>query len=382
MLSRALLAVVALLAALAAPVQASGDDLSRTAKRPQVAASAWYLVGEDGSLLESHRARQERAVASITKLMTAVVALQNARPSEVVRVPAGAAAIGGSTGSLRENELLTVTDLVRATLIPSGNDAAQALALHVGDGSADRFVELMNAKARELGMIDTSFRNAHGLDTAGHVSSARDTTTLVRYALGVPLVRDALGRSTYQLGPGRELETTSDLTGSWPRFVGGKTGHTDDAGWSEAAAARGGGVTVYGTVLGADTRSERNDSLRALLSFGLRQYGRVEVVDAGRVYATADSGYGEPDVELVAPRSIVVTARRGRPLVERVVAPESVGIPVEKGARLGRVEVFDGDRLVASSNLVTADSVSEPGPFGKAWWYVETTAGNFVELFS
>jgi D-alanyl-D-alanine carboxypeptidase (penicillin-binding protein 5/6) len=379
-LRRALLAVVALVAALAVPVQASSDD-TRTAERPRVEAAAWYLVGEDGAVLSAHRAREHRPLASITKLMTAVVALEHARPSEFVQVPASAVAIGGSTGNLRAGELLSVTDLVRAMLVPSGNDAAHALAVHVGRGSVPAFVRLMNAKARELGLNDTTFRNPHGLDQAGHVSSAHDTTLLVRHALGIPVVRDALGRSELHLGA-RELETTSDLNGTWPRFLGGKTGHTDGAGWSEAAGARGGGVTVYGTVLGAGTRSDRNSSLRALLTFGLRQYGRVAVVDATRVYTTAASGYDAGDVELVAPRTMVRTVRRGVPLVERVVAPEVAGIPVRKGARLGRVEVYAGDRLLASSNLVAASAVSEPGALDKAWWYVETTADNFLELFS
>jgi D-alanyl-D-alanine carboxypeptidase (penicillin-binding protein 5/6) len=378
---RALLAAVATLVVLAAPVQASSDSASHP-KAPVVDASAWYLVGEDGAVLAARRAREQRAIASITKLMTAVVALEHAQPSDVVVVPGEAVGIGGSTGNLRAGETLSVVDLVRAALIPSGNDAAQALALYVGRGSTSSFVRLMNRKARELGMSDTTFRNAHGLDAAGHVSSARDTTTLVRYALGIPVVRDTLGRSTYSLGPGRELETTSDLNGTWAPFLGGKTGHTDDAGWSEAAAARGGGVTVYGTVLGSDSRSERNDALRSLLRFGLRSYVRVAVVDRTRTYATAETGYGAPELGLVAPRTLVRTVERGTPLVERVVAPEAVGLPVRKGAKLGRVEVYAGDRLLASSNLVAAEDVSEAGFLDKTWWYVKTTASNFVELFS
>ena len=118
--------------------------------------------------------------------MTAIVALEQARPSDLVRVSSQAAGIGGSTVYLRAGESLSVGELVRAMLIPSANDAATALALHVGNGSATRFVSLMNAKARELGLVDTTFANPHGLDEPGHVSSARDATLLVRHALGVP----------------------------------------------------------------------------------------------------------------------------------------------------------------------------------------------------
>ncbi|HEX4745931.1 MAG TPA: hypothetical protein VFU99_03515, partial [Gaiellaceae bacterium] len=161
-----------------------------------------------------------------------------------------------------------------------------------------------------------------------------------------------------------------------------KTGHTRAAGWSQAAAATRGGVTVYGTVLGSDTREARNDALRDLLSFGLGQYRRVQAIDAGRVYATAETGYGQPDVELVAPRSMVRTLRNGTSLVERIVAPASLGLPVEQGARLGRVEVYAGNRLVASSNLVAAEEVADAGLLAKVRWYFTRTATNMWEIVS
>jgi D-alanyl-D-alanine carboxypeptidase (penicillin-binding protein 5/6) len=375
---RSLLAVVALLVALVAPVQASSADAQPS--HPQIAASSWYLVGDDGSVLARGDAGQARAIASITKLMTAIVVLENAKLTDVVRVSPRAASVGESTVYLRAGEELTVADLLRATLVPSANDAAEALALHVGRGSADRFVGLMNAKAAELGLADTHFENPHGLDEAGHVSSARDTTALVRYALGVPFIRDALGRSTVSLPGGRTFPTTDDLLVAWPALVGGKTGHTLDAGWSQAAAAERSGVTVYGTVLGSRSRETRNTELRELLSYGLDQYRQVQVIDRSRVYATAATGYGQPAVELVAPRSSVSTVRKGRSLVERVVAPTALGLPVAKGQRVGRVEVYDGNRLVGSSNLVAAEAVADAGAWAKAKWYATQTVSNLWEL--
>ena len=137
-----------------------------------------------------------------------------------MRVPARVSSAGESSASLRTGEELSVADLVRAMLVPSGNDAADALALHIGRGSADRFVDLMNAKADELGLSDTNFENPHGLDEQGHVSSARDATTLVRFALGIPFLRDAMSRETVTLPGGRTLTTTDDLLASWPPLVG------------------------------------------------------------------------------------------------------------------------------------------------------------------
>lgn len=376
---RALIAVVALLALLA-PVRV--PSAGAQTPEPRIAAASWYLVGEDGTVLAREDASRPRAMASITKLMTAVVALEQAQLQDVVRISPSAAGLGESTVYLRAGDELTVADLIRATLIPSANDAAQALALHVGDGSADRFVGLMNAKAEELGLSDTAFENAHGLDERGHVSSARDATALVRYALGVPFIRDALSRSTVSLPGGRTFPTTDDLLVNWAPLVGGKTGHTRDAAWSQAAAAERAGVTVYGTVLGSDTRGERNDALRELLEYGLDQYRRVQVIDASRAYVIAETGYGRPDVDLVAPRSIVRTLRNGKSLVERVVAPTALALPVAKGQVVGRVDVYDGNRLVASSNLAAAAAVEDAGFFAKARWYATQTMSNFWEIVS
>jgi serine-type D-Ala-D-Ala carboxypeptidase (penicillin-binding protein 5/6) len=376
---RALLAVVALLAfAGLAPASSADSEIVE----PQIAADSWYLVGDDGSVLAHGDASRPRAMASITKLMTAVVALEQARLTDVVRITPSAAGIGESTVFLRAGEELSLADLIRATLIPSANDAAQALALHIGHGSADRFVDLMNAKAATLGLSDTNFENAHGLDESGHVSSARDATTLVRYALGVPFIRDALSRSTVSLPGGRTFPTTDDLLVTWAPLVGGKTGHTRDAGWSQTAAAARAGATVYGAVLGSDTRGTRNDALRELLEYGLDQYRRVPVIDASRAYVTAETGYGQPDVDLVAPRSIVRTLRNGKPLVERVVAPTTLALPVAKGQIVARVEVYDGNLLVASSNLVTAAAVEDAGFLAKARWYATQTMSNFWEIVS
>jgi D-alanyl-D-alanine carboxypeptidase (penicillin-binding protein 5/6) len=381
-MSRALLAVVAALAVSAAPVQASSGASTRDAAAPRVQASAWYLVGPEGEVLTAHRARQLRAIASITKLMTAAVAVERVGLSETVTVDRRVAAVGESTAYLRPGERLTVADLVRATLVPSGNDGALALAYHVGQGSVERFVELMNAKARELGLADTSFRNPHGLDEPGHVSSARDATVLLRYAFGIPFIRDALGRESVELPGGRVVPTTDDLLASWPRFLGGKTGHTGDAGWSQAGAAQGRGAVVYGTVLGAASRAERSEALRALLQHGLDRYRRIAAVTPGRTYAEADTGYGRPAVALVAPRAILRTVRDDVSLIERVVAPSSVALPVRAGQRLGTVEVWKGDTLLASSPLLAAEEIAEPGLLAKASWYARTTLGNLWGLVS
>lgn len=370
---RAALVIAIGLAALAAPVAA--------APPPAVQASAFLVSsGLDGKVLAERAADERRAVASITKLMTVHVALRSAGLDDPVTVSALATGVGESTIGLRAGERVTVRDLVLGALVPSANDAATALAIHVG-GTIPRFVELMNARARALGLGDTRYANPHGLDEPGHESSARDAVTLLRASLRHPFVRRAaaLPRATIN---GRVFEATNDLAGVFAPLVGGKTGHTARAGWSEVAAAREPGVVVYAAVLGGASREQRNADLEALLRWGLEEYRLVAAVSSARTYALAATAYGRPAVRLVAPRTIVRAARVGRPLLERIVAPTHVELPVRRGSRLGEVRVYDGVRLVAVSPLVAAAGVEEPGSLGKAGWYARRTLHHLGGLVS
>ena len=339
-------------------------------------------MGADGSVVAAHAERARRPMASITKLMTAIVTLDHARLSDVVTVDPRAAGTGEATVFLRPGERLSVADLLRAMLVRSANDAAEALALHVGRGSETAFVALMNARARELGLADTTYRNPHGLDVGGHGSSARDTSLLVRYALGIPFVRETLARPSVTLRGDEVYPTTDDLLVSWPPLLGGKTGHTAGAGWSEAAAARVKGITVYGSVLGSPSRGRRNVALETLLEYAAARFRRVAAVDPSRVYAEVATGYGRAPVALVAARGLVRTIPDRTPLVERVVAPTSVELPVAEGQRLGSVEVYAGGELVASVKLVAASAVSRPGLAGRLVWYTSRTAHHLWGLVS
>ncbi|MEP6892906.1 MAG: serine hydrolase [Gaiellaceae bacterium] len=353
-----------------------------TASPPRVAAQAFYVQsGIDGTVLAQRAATEPRAIASITKLMTVLVALQHLKLGDAVTVPRLATRVGEASVPLRAGETLSVEELVEAALIPSANDAATTLAYAAGGGSVSRFVGWMNVEARRLGLHETHFVTPHGLDRPGHVSSARDVVTLLRVALANPTIRRVAATERVEID-GRDLETTDDLLASFPALVAGKTGHTTDAGWAEVAEARRGTVTVYGAVLGDPTREQRNGDLRALLTWALGRYRRGLAIDATRVYAVAKTAYGRPAVRLVAMRSVAREQLIGRPLVEQVVAPTEVALPVVRGARLGEVRIFERGRLVASSPLVSADSVRKPDASGRARWYATRTLHRLVSLVS
>jgi D-alanyl-D-alanine carboxypeptidase (penicillin-binding protein 5/6) len=340
---------------------------------PPVQAEA-YLVqnATTGEVLAGFDERERLPIASITKLMTVLVTLEHAELDDVVTVTRGAAAIGESSIDLRVGERLTVSELIRAALIQSANDAANALAAHVGGGSIPRFVELMNAKARELGLTDTHFANPDGLDAPGHVSSARDVTKLARVAMQQPFVRETV-RTVETSAAGRRLVNWNDLLSTFPHLLGVKTGHTNGAGWSEVAAARGPGLTIYATLLGGATRAGRNEDLAELLAWGLARYRTVWAIDGSRVYATARTAYGRAPMRLVAAKPALRVVRIDRPLAERIVSPIEVALPVRKGQRLGEVQVLDRGRVIARSPLVAARSLALPGRLDRIGFYARRT---------
>jgi D-alanyl-D-alanine carboxypeptidase (penicillin-binding protein 5/6) len=327
-------------------------------------------------VLLAHNPAERVPIASLTKMMTVLLTLERSRLSDTVTITPDAAAVGESSIDLRAGERLSVRDLVEAALIQSANDAAWALADHVGRGNEAKFVALMNRRARQLGLDDTHFVRPDGLDAAGHVSSARDVTTLARLLMQKPVVRKIVAMRDATIEGGRRLHTWNDLLGVYPGLVGVKTGHTAAAGWSEVGAVRGPGVTVYATILGSPTRGVRNDDLAELMTWGLARFRLVQAVTAGRVYATAQTSYGKGDLGLVAPRSVGRAVVTGRSLVERIVAPMGVDLPVRKGQELGEVRVYERGELVARSPLVASRSIDKPGAARRVGWYLERAAHN------
>jgi serine-type D-Ala-D-Ala carboxypeptidase (penicillin-binding protein 5/6) len=170
------------------------------------------------------------------------------------------------------------------------------------------------------------------------------------------------------------LMTWNDLLTRFPGLFGVKTGHTGGAGWSEVAAARAHGVTIYATLLGGATREGRNGDLAALLAWGLSRYRTVDLVTRTRVYATATAPYGRHSLELVAAAPVRRIVRVDRPLVEQVVAPSVISLPVRRGDRIGEVRVYAGRRLVARRALVAERTIEKPGLIGRAEWYLGQAA--------
>jgi D-alanyl-D-alanine carboxypeptidase (penicillin-binding protein 5/6) len=353
------------------------------AATPEVDARAYLVLNpQTEEVLLARHAHERLPIASITKLMTVLVTLDRTKPGEIVTVDADAAGVTGSSIGLRSGERLPVRDLLAAALIQSANDSAVALAEHVGGGDSAPFVALMNRRAQALGLEDTSFARPDGLDASGHYSSAWDVTRLGVEAMKQPVVRQLVRQVSATISGGRTLHTWNDLLGEFPGVFGVKTGHTSDAGWNEVAAVRGNGVTLYVTILGSPARATRNADLEELLAWGLSRYALVPLAPPGRVYGRVPVTFDGDAVPVVATRPLRRPVRIGRPLVEQVVLPSLLELPVRRGQAVGELRVFDRKRLVGRSPLVAAESRDEPGFIDRSGWYAGRAVDHIGDWFS
>lgn len=337
---------------------------------PDVAMRAGLLVDGEGRVLWARSADSQRAMASITKIMTAVVALENSKLTDTVRVPAAATRVGESTSFLKAGDELSMNEMLEALLVKSGNDAAVTVALHVS-GSDEAFVVKMNAKAAELGLADTHFANSHGLDAKDHHTSARDLGVLSRYAMSKPAFRSIVGMKRVTIGVGSRKESlpnTNILIGNYDGISGIKTGYTSDAGYCVINSASRNGVELYAVVLGTASEAARFRDSRDLLDWGFAHYRPQGLATSGTVLAEAPvADYLDVFVPAVVSRDTTVAVLDMNGPITRAVTVSAVAAPVKVGQRVGVAKFTQGGRLIATLPLVSTIDVGKPNPLHRVW---------------
>jgi serine-type D-Ala-D-Ala carboxypeptidase (penicillin-binding protein 5/6) len=358
--ARRTLALAAVLAAAAAPAASAAERPPRVPS----AQAAIVVDARDGTTMFAKRPDAERAIASTTKLMTALLALERAKPDDVFEAPVYNAAPAESRINLRPGERMTVHDLLEALLLESANDAAVTLAEGIS-GSREAFVKDMNERASELGLEHTSYANPIGLDAPGNYSSANDLARLTRVLLRRRRFARIVDMPEAELASGtrpRVVENRNDLVAAYPWVDGVKTGYTLNAGnVLVGAAARGPRARVVSVVLGEPTEAARDADTLTLLRWGLGRFSRVRVLDRRRTLARSDIEYRDEKARLVPRRAVVLTVRDGQRLRRRVNAPDELEGPLEAGERVGSVTVLVDGKAVRRVALVTATDVPRAG---------------------
>lgn len=318
------------------------------AAAPSLSADSAVVMTGDGRLLYEKNGQARALVASTTKLMTAIITLENAQLNELVDIKPEYCNIEGSSMYLRAGERYTVKDLLLGLLLVSGNDAACALACHTA-GSLEGFVGLMNEKARELGMAGSSFANPHGLDAQDHYSTALDMAKLMCYCMDNDSFRRLCGVKSC-LVHGQTLVNHNRLLDLCPGCVGGKTGYTLSAGRCLVSCCERKGLRLVCVTLSAP--DDWNDHL-ALYDWGFSRFRLRDVMEGQRFTVPVVSGTVQ-SLDLVPEKRIEVYTGGDRQICLRAELPRFVFAPVNQGETGGQIWVIINDEIVDGCRLIYA----------------------------
>ena len=318
------------------------------------------MLERSGAIIASANADQELPIASTTKLMTAYVTLQREPLQKLLVEQPYAASQGESLAPVPAGGRLGVADMLRAMLLPSGNNVAYSLSVDVG-GSTSAFVGLMNDAAAKLGLGRTHYTTPIGLDTPpGNYSTATDLARLARVLMRDKTVREIVDEPRAQLADGVVVDNRNDLVGAYPWVVGVKTGNTAAAGECLVAAADLGGVRLISVVLGSPSEAARDADTLTLLRYGLSLYRSAQIAVRGRVYATLPVAGRARPARLLAKRSSRLVLARSVLLHVALELPARLRGPLPAGAVAGFLAVTENGRAVESVPLVTATAVPAP----------------------
>ncbi len=357
---------------------AAGQTAFCEEKPPSINAITAVVIEEStGRILYNKNATEKRSIASTTKIMTALVALENADLDEPVSISKKAASIGGSVMGLKTDDNYTFKELLYAMLMVSANDAAVAIAEHVG-GSLEDFAVMMNKKAKSIGANNSNFVTPHGLDCANQYSSAYDVALITREALRNPVFAGIV--STYSSYiPGHSLFNTNELLGVYPGLDGVKTGYTGKAGRCLVTTAKRDGMRVISVVLGSPTRGARAYASREILDYAFENYKMTKILDTGDIMASVPIYRGASErVNLIADDGIMLPLNEQEKtrLKVRKVTPEMLRAPVYAGSETGFVEYRLDGEVIGRSALIVSDNIRKKTYFD----YLKSVFGSWSKM--
>ena len=352
------------------------ENEAREVPALEVSAGAWAVTDlRSGEYLAGKDASKELPMASTTKIMTALVALATDLDDEVtVSEEAAAYAVPAySNVGLAPGEVLSARELLMATMISSGDDAAYALAEHLGDGSVEGFVGMMNERAERMGLRETGFENPVGFDARGHHTSARDLAEMTRVAMGDPFFREMVSTEYATIStPYREipLANTNEMLFAYPPATGVKTGTTPAAGESLVSSAAGGDERYVCVVL--DAGEDRFAASMRAFEHAFAAYDRTDLVVEGKRYAGSGVPYRRGEkIDLVAAGTVEGLVDASPRVGREVSVVEDPPPSVRPGTQLGEVVVMVDGKKVGESPLVARRGYEEASLWERVWYTVE-----------
>lgn len=360
---------------------AQADDLPFAPQPPAVQAGSWVLMDyTTGQILTAGHEHQQRNPASLTKLMTGYVvdrAIDNHRISadDVVTVGKDAWAqgnpvfAGSSLMFLKPGDRLTVRDLSRGLIVDSGNDACVALADHVAGGQP-QFVAMMNDYVQKLNLRDTHFETVHGLDAPGQHSSAYDLAVLSRAIIhGEPDFYHMYSEKSLTWNGITQQNRNGLLWDKSLNVDGLKTGHTSGAGFNLIASSVDGQRRLIAVIMGADSPKGREEQARKLLHWGQQNFDTVEILRNGKKVGSERVWYGDKEQIAVGTNEdrwlVLPKAELQNIKAKYVLDSKELEAPLAAHQRVGEIQLYDRDKVIAKMPLVTLESVGKGGFFSR-----------------
>lgn len=317
------------------------------------AGAAIVMDAKSKRILYEKNAYSKMSMASTTKIMTAIIALENGSLDDVVTVSRKAAEIWGSVIGLREGQKMKLRDMMYGLLLSSGNDAAIAIAEHIG-GTVENFLDMMNKKAVLIGVRNTQFKSPHGLDMEGHYSTAYDLAVIASYALENPDFSQIVSTRSANI-QGMWFSNTNEMLSIYPGADGVKTGYTGKAGRCLVTSATRDGWRIVSVVLQCPSRNMRALSSKKILDYAFNNYKPYVLQKKGQCFAELPLKKGiEGFVEVRAVEEIVIPLKDSEKtlLEKKVYLPRYLDAPVYAGVDIGTVQYSFNEETIADSNLV------------------------------
>ena len=325
------------------------------------------IEASTGRMLYSTNPNEELPLASVTKIMTMLLAMEaidsgKIAMDDMVIASERAKSMGGSTIFLDTGEAMSVHDLLKGIAVASGNDACVAIAEHIA-GSEEGFVAMMNKRASELGMLNTCFKNTNGLDAEGHYSSATDIAIMTAELLKYPAILDFTTIWIDSLRDGKfQLANTNKLIRFYSGANGMKTGSTGNALYCLSGTAKRDNMQLIAVVMGAPTSQERFADATKLLDYGFANYAVKQMVTAGEALGEVEIENGlEKIVTTKADDdfSALISKGSGENIRRELTYNEPIQAPIKVGDKLGDLIMYDGDTDIGSVDIVAAERVEK-----------------------
>ena len=333
--------------------------------------SAILMDVGSGQILYEKNAHDKLPPASVTKVMTMLLICEALDSGKItlddsVQISDNAASMGGSQIFLEAGEVQKVDTLLKGIAVASANDGCVAMAEYIG-GSVESFVDMMNAKAKELNMKDTNFVNTNGLPVDNHYTSAHDIAIMSRELLKHDVISKYLTTWMDQVVVGKKqitvgLANTNKLIKHYQGATGVKTGFTQQAKYCLSASAKRGDTHLVAVTLGAETSPERFKDATSLLNFGFANYESVKLCSKNDNIATLTLDKAdEQKINLVAKEDLSLLIKKGgnKDFTRNIKVNENPTIPIKKGTNLGYVEIYQGKTLVGKVDLVNTKDIQK-----------------------